>query len=194
MIRSSKVLLFTLILTFTLPCFAFAHGGKTDSKGGHRDNYNASGLGSYHYHCDGHPAHLHTDGICPYSSSNSSTQSISQKLRTEMENKGYTVAESEFNSAGRKNISDTYISKSNQLAAEKEPSLFQDKSFIACILFVAAYIIALLYRIFVSKELYYFPFALSLLSLLAMVICFFAKTPAMYAAGIVAIINLFCEK
>ena len=35
-----------------------AHSGKTDS----------SGLGSYHYHCGGHPAHLHTDGVCPYSS------------------------------------------------------------------------------------------------------------------------------
>ena len=47
---------------------AEAHGGRTDSHGGHRDNKNASGLGSYHYHCGGHPAHLHTDGICPYAS------------------------------------------------------------------------------------------------------------------------------
>ena len=45
-----------------------AHSGKTDSNGGHRDNKNKSGLGSYHYHCGGHPAHLHTDGVCPYSS------------------------------------------------------------------------------------------------------------------------------
>ena len=28
-----------------------------------------SGLGSYHYHCGGHPAHLHDGGVCPYSSS-----------------------------------------------------------------------------------------------------------------------------
>lgn len=45
-----------------------AHSGKTDSNGGHRDNKNKSGLGSYYYHCGGHPAHLHTNGVCPYSS------------------------------------------------------------------------------------------------------------------------------
>lgn len=45
----------------------YVHSGKTDSNGGHRDNGNKSGLGSYHYHCGGHPAHLHTDGVCPYS-------------------------------------------------------------------------------------------------------------------------------
>lgn len=45
----------------------FAHSGRTDSNGGHRDNKNKSGLGSYHYHCGGHPAHLHANGVCPYS-------------------------------------------------------------------------------------------------------------------------------
>lgn len=29
---------------------------------------NKSGLGSYHYHCGGHPAHLHENGVCPYAS------------------------------------------------------------------------------------------------------------------------------
>lgn len=45
-----------------------AHSGRTDGSGGHHDNKNASGLGGYHYHCGGHPAHLHENGICPYSS------------------------------------------------------------------------------------------------------------------------------
>ena len=45
---------------------AEAHSGRTDANGGHRDNKNKSGLGSYHYHCNGHPAHLHTNGVCPY--------------------------------------------------------------------------------------------------------------------------------
>lgn len=45
---------------------AEAHSGRTDANGGHRDNKNKSGLGSYHYHCGGHPAHLHTNGVCPY--------------------------------------------------------------------------------------------------------------------------------
>lgn len=45
-----------------------AHSGRTDSSGGHKDNKNKSGLGSYHYHCDGNPPHLHNGGVCPYSS------------------------------------------------------------------------------------------------------------------------------
>ncbi len=53
----------------------YAHSGRTDSSGGHKDNNNKSGLGSYHYHCGGHPAHLHTNGICPYSSSSSASRS-----------------------------------------------------------------------------------------------------------------------
>lgn len=52
----------------------YAHSGKTDSRGGHKDNKNKSGLGSYHYHCGGYPAHLHTNGVCPYSSSSSSNK------------------------------------------------------------------------------------------------------------------------
>ena len=53
----------------------YAHSGRTDSSGGHKDNNNKSGLGSYHYHCGGHPAHLHTNGVCPYSSSSSASKS-----------------------------------------------------------------------------------------------------------------------
>lgn len=52
----------------------FAHSGRTDSNGGHRDNKNKSGLGSYHYHCGGHPAHLHTKGVCPYSNHSAHTR------------------------------------------------------------------------------------------------------------------------
>ena len=36
---------------------AEAHSGRTDANGGHHDYKNKSGLGSYHYHCGGHPAH-----------------------------------------------------------------------------------------------------------------------------------------
>jgi uncharacterized protein YjdB len=42
-----------------------AHPGRTDSRGGHKDNQNKSGLGYYHYH-HGYGPHLHTNGICPY--------------------------------------------------------------------------------------------------------------------------------
>lgn len=57
---------------------AEAHGGRTDANGGHKDSKNKSGLGSYHYHCGSHPAHLHTDGVCPYSSGSTATSSASQ--------------------------------------------------------------------------------------------------------------------
>jgi hypothetical protein len=58
----SLICLFVLMLV----TITYAHSGKTDANGGHRDNKNVSGLGSYHYHCGGHPAHLHTNGTCPY--------------------------------------------------------------------------------------------------------------------------------
>lgn len=64
-----------VILSMSLS--VFAHGGKTDSSGGHKDNKNKSGLGGYHYHCGGYPAHLHNNGVCPYTSGGSSSDSSS---------------------------------------------------------------------------------------------------------------------
>lgn len=60
----SLSLAFCLIFTT-----AFAHSGRTDSNGGHKDNNNVSGLGYYHYHCGGNPPHLHFNGVCPYKTS-----------------------------------------------------------------------------------------------------------------------------
>ena len=70
------VLSLLFILTLTTQC-AFAHSGRTDSSGGHKDNKNKSGLGYYHYHCGGHPAHLHNNGVCPYSNNQSSSNTSS---------------------------------------------------------------------------------------------------------------------
>ena len=53
-----------LIMFFVIT--ACAHPGRTDSKGGHKDNENQSGLGGYHYHCGGYQAHLHSEDGCPY--------------------------------------------------------------------------------------------------------------------------------
>ena len=50
---------------------AEAHQGRTDANGGHHDYKNKSGLGSYHYHCGGNPAHLHPNGVCPYAGGSS---------------------------------------------------------------------------------------------------------------------------
>lgn len=66
--------MFLIVISF--PITAFAHSGRTDSQGGHRDNKNKSGLGSYHYH-HGYPAHLHDGGVCPYSSGNTSSGNAS---------------------------------------------------------------------------------------------------------------------
>lgn len=65
----SALLILAVIILFVIS--AFAHSGRTDASGGHRDNNNVSGLGYYHYHCGGNPPHLHSNGTCPYSHKNS---------------------------------------------------------------------------------------------------------------------------
>ena len=75
--KTTKTIIALLIAMPLTTQLAFAHSGRTDSNGGHKDNKNASGLGSYHYHCGGHPAHLHNNGVCPYSGTSSSSSSSS---------------------------------------------------------------------------------------------------------------------
>lgn len=60
-----RLLGFTLALMAAMAMSVQAHSGRTDASGGHRDNKNKSGLGSYHYH-HGYSAHLHNGGVCPY--------------------------------------------------------------------------------------------------------------------------------
>ena len=67
------------LMIISLSLSAFAHGGRTDGSGGHKDNKNKSGLGYYHYHCGGYPAHLHTNGVCPYRGGGSSSYSSTPK-------------------------------------------------------------------------------------------------------------------
>lgn len=62
----------SVLLLTTLSFTSFAHSGRTDSNGGHRDNIN----GGYHYH-HGYPAHQHPNGECPYIFDNN-TSSISK--------------------------------------------------------------------------------------------------------------------
>lgn len=79
-------ILVTILMVVSIGVNVYGHSGRTDSSGGHKDNKNKSGLGSYHYHCGGNPAHLHTNGVCPYSSSStsrkSSTSSSSSSTKT----------------------------------------------------------------------------------------------------------------
>lgn len=68
-------IVFIVLCIILINVNVYAHSGRTDSSGGHRDNQNKSGLGSYHYHCGGYPPHLHNNGVCPYSSSSSANKS-----------------------------------------------------------------------------------------------------------------------
>lgn len=89
----------SIILTICLIATGsvFAHSGRTDKNGGHRDNKNVSGLGSYHYHCGGFPAHLHPNGVCPYTSkaSNSSNNSTVSSYQAP-QNKDYKTSVSDI--------------------------------------------------------------------------------------------------
>ena len=70
--KLKRKLFYILVLIFiiTFPITSFAHSGRTDSRGGHHDYKNRSGLGSYHYH-HGMGPHLHPGGVCPYGGSSS---------------------------------------------------------------------------------------------------------------------------
>ena len=77
------------ILLFLFPLNSFAHSGRTDAQGGHHDYQNKSGLGSYHYH-HGMGAHLHPNGVCPYSiSSGDSASTVPDTPEPEIEMKEY---------------------------------------------------------------------------------------------------------
>lgn len=80
-IRIISILLLVISI-MSIGVNSYSHSGRTDARGGHKDNKNKSGLGSYHYHCGGYPAHLHTNGICPYSSNSKKATSSSTKNST----------------------------------------------------------------------------------------------------------------
>ena len=75
-------ILVAVLVIFSLIVTASAHSGRTDSNGGHKDNKNKSGLGIYHYHCGGYPAHLHTSGYCPYTDTFPASVTISAEKTT----------------------------------------------------------------------------------------------------------------
>ena len=92
---------------------SYAHSGRTDASGGHRDNKNKSGLGSYHYHCGGYPAHLHKNGVCPYASSSSSKKtSSSSSSKSSTSTKARSSTSSNSSSSKSSNKSANTSSKS----------------------------------------------------------------------------------
>lgn len=53
-----------------LPAAAFAHGGHHGNRGNHCGSYENRDT---YYYCDGHQAHLHANGSCPYAQASSGT-------------------------------------------------------------------------------------------------------------------------
>lgn len=95
---------------------SYAHSGRTDSSGGHKDNKNKSGLGYYHYHCGGHPAHLHKNGVCPYSKSSSKSSKStlkSKKTSSSTKKNNTTVTTKETSNSNEKNNTTSTNAKSS---------------------------------------------------------------------------------
>lgn len=72
-----RVIVAGLLIATSTNISAFAHSGRTDSNGGHKDNKNVSGLGSYHYH-HGEGPHLHPGGVCELQGGASNNSSSSE--------------------------------------------------------------------------------------------------------------------
>ncbi|WRS28605.1 YHYH domain-containing protein [Oscillospiraceae bacterium MB08-C2-2] len=119
-------ILLIFVMAFSISLFPLAHSGRTDARGGHKDNKNVSGLGSYHYHCGGNPPHLHTNGVCPYastsaSSNRSSSSSSSSSTASYEENLVYfndISEESSSESSGSTSIDDNTTDSTKKIATE----------------------------------------------------------------------------
>ena len=107
--NKGKILAILLIVLslISIQISTYAHSGRTDSSGGHKDNKNKSGLGSYHYHCGGHPAHLHTNGVCPYSSSSSSNKSSTSTSSSSSSKSSSSTSSSTSSSSSNKTTNTT---------------------------------------------------------------------------------------
>lgn len=118
-----SILLIILSIALIGTC-ANAHSGRTDANGGHRDNKNKSGLGSYHYHCGGYPAHLHSNGVCPYASSSSSSKestssNSSSRKKSTSSGSSSSKGSTSSNSSSSKGNTSTSSSSSNSNTANK---------------------------------------------------------------------------
>lgn len=108
------VLIITVPLNFSM---VFAHPGRTDSNGGHKDKNNVSGLGAYHYHCGGNPAHLHENGVCPYSNTSSGSSTTNNS--------------SSSDSSSNSSSSDSSSTTAQQAAIEKAKKEANDEGYSA---------------------------------------------------------------
>lgn len=104
-----------LSLCLCMPGAALAHSGRTDANGGHRDNKNASGLGSYHYH-HGYGAHLHPGGVCPYADGGKAKSSAQPAVQVHASSVTVSGAPQKV-----------YVNQPFQLKASIAPSSAQEK-------------------------------------------------------------------
>ncbi len=81
--KKGHVTFLLILLSIVIACpVALAHPGGLDSSGGHKDKKNASGLGSYHYHCGDYPPHTHgPSGLCPYSAAHKEYKAAVDELK-----------------------------------------------------------------------------------------------------------------
>ena len=123
-----------VVLMFLLSISAFAHPGRTDSQGGHRD----SSTGTYHYH-HGYSAHQHPNGVCPYDfddKTNTSPSSSGSSNKT-------TASNSSKNSSPKKETTST-------IKEEPKTSIFKNPDFwIAFALYILPWIIVLSYPLII---------------------------------------------
>ncbi|WP_346897441.1 YHYH domain-containing protein [Clostridium sp. UBA7503] len=132
--KKIKRIVCILVVLLSLSQTSYAHSGRTDSNGGHKDNKNASGLGGYHYH-HGLGPHLHPGGVCelvgggdnntPVSSpkggrDNSTAVSQPKSYYDDGYNDGYAGKESNSSSKSKKGYSSGYNDGVNKLKSEKD--------------------------------------------------------------------------
>ena len=115
-------LTFSFILLFSVSIYA--HPGRTDAYGGHKDKNNVSGLGPYHYHCGGYPAHLHANGICPYATSLNNTEE--NKVKNNNNKPEQTISQFDNISVIR-NKNKILV---NGVKLESDNYIFEDKTYI----------------------------------------------------------------
>ncbi len=145
-IKKIVSVLIIILIVLSMQISVYSHSGRTDANGGHRDNKNKSGLGSYHYHCGGHPAHLHPNGVCPYSSSSKSSTSSSGSGSASSSSSSTTSGSSSSSSSNSKTrtsvpstiavteiqieekIEDMEIGENEKLTATITPSNATDKN------------------------------------------------------------------
>jgi hypothetical protein len=131
--KKIKKIVCILVVLLSLSQTSYAHPGRTDSNGGHKDNKNASGLGGYHYH-HGFGPHLHPGGVCELTGGDNNTPASSPKSGGDNNtpvsppksyyndgyNDGYAGKESNSSSKSKEGYSSGYNDGVNKLKSEKD--------------------------------------------------------------------------